>query len=86
MILDCVGGKCSCLEMVPVNDWESRGTCVANSLEEYNTKGGKKDKKTKIGDTSRIKPKLNNDRIRFPTDVSSEKEEEEYFTIKKLEY
>jgi len=88
-ILDCGGGKCSCLDMVPFNSWESRGTCVANNLGENNTKGGKvddKDKKKKSGDAKRVKPKLNNDRIRFPTDVASGKGKEEFFSIKKLEY
>merc|ERR1739844_447976 len=30
IILDCAGGKCSCLDMVPVKYKRSRGTCVAN--------------------------------------------------------
>ena len=88
-ILDCEGGKCSCLDMVPFNTWESRGTCVAKNLGENNTKEGKvddKDKKKKSGDAKQVKPKLNNDRIRFPTDVALEKEKEEFFSIKKLEY
>ena len=56
MILDCAGGKCSCQDMVSVNDWESRGTCVASNLVEYFTKEGNiddKDKRKRIGDAGR---------------------------------
>jgi len=86
MILDCAGGKCNCVDMVPVSDWERRGTCVAKNDATTDETKEKKFKDENIKSLSRNKPKLNNYRIIFPTDVAPEREEEESFAIKKLEY
>jgi len=47
-MFDCQGGKCSCLDKTPVNDWEMRGTCgqkeeVGNIGKKENTGNTKED-------------------------------------------
>ena len=86
MILDCAGGKCSCVDMVAVSDWERRGTCVAKNDETTDDAKKKEFKDENIKSLIRNKPKLNSYRIIFPTDVAPEREEEELFAYKKLEY